>query len=76
MSEVCRKNGIKRITFHQLRHTHATFFLSMKESPKVVSKRLGHADVKTMLSIYQHVTKQIHEESSNRFDEFFYSQTS
>lgn len=76
MSEVCRKNGIKRITFHQLRHTHATFFLSMKESPKVISERLGHADVKTTLSIYQHVTKQIHEESSNRFDEFFYSQTS
>lgn len=76
MTEICKKNGIKRITFHQLRHTHATFFLSMQESPKVISERLGHADVKTTLSIYQHVTKQIHEESSNRFDEFFYSQTS
>lgn len=43
------------ITFHSLRHTHATWLLLSGADPKVVSERLGHADVATTLRIYGHV---------------------
>ncbi len=37
------------------RHTHATLLLRDRESPNVVSERLGHASVTVTLGIYSHV---------------------
>ncbi len=40
---------------HGLRHSYATAALRAGVGPHVISKRLGHADVATTLSIYSHV---------------------
>ena len=40
------------VTFHKLRHTHATRLVQAGASPKEVQRRLGHADVKTTLDFY------------------------
>lgn len=45
----------KGLTFHGLRHTHATWLLLSGVDPKTVAERLGHADVATTLRIYAHV---------------------
>jgi len=37
--------GLSRITFHDLRHSYATGALKAGLSPKVVSERIGHANV-------------------------------
>jgi hypothetical protein len=42
-----------RITFHDLRHTYATAALN----PKVISERIGHADVAFFLQTYAHVLR-------------------
>jgi len=47
--------GVKRITFHGLRHTSATLLLIDGEPVHVVSARLGHKDITTTLRIYAHV---------------------
>lgn len=47
--------GLEGVRFHDLRHAHATFALRDGKNPLIVSRRLGHADVKTTLSIYSHV---------------------
>jgi len=48
--------GIPRETrFHDIRHTHATQLLAAGVNVKVVSERLGHADVSTTLRVYTHV---------------------
>ena len=47
--------SLEGVRFHDLRHAHATFALRAGQNPLVVSKRLGHADVETTLSIYSHV---------------------
>ncbi|WP_417119028.1 tyrosine-type recombinase/integrase [Olsenella phocaeensis] len=53
---ICDGAGLPRsVTFHSLRHTHATWLLLSGADPKVVSERLGHADVATTLRIYGHV---------------------
>jgi len=49
-------SGIERLTPHGLRHTHATLALQANRNPKVVSERLGHANVSITLDIYSHVT--------------------
>jgi integrase len=53
----CDTLGLPHVTFHALRHTHLTELLKRvgKEGAKAVSKRAGHADVTTTLSVYQTV---------------------
>ena len=49
------RNGLRRIRFHDLRHTHASHLLAAGANPKVVSERLGHASVAFTLDVYSHV---------------------
>ncbi|MGG3890015.1 tyrosine-type recombinase/integrase [Metabacillus fastidiosus] len=59
--------GVKRIRFHDLRHTHATIMLEIRKSAKVVSERLGHANVSITLDNYSHVTPNLQTESAENF---------
>ncbi|PPB08651.1 hypothetical protein C4A77_07465 [Brevibacillus laterosporus] len=54
--------------FHDLRHTHATLLLQLGENPKVVSERLGHADVYITLNIYAHVLPTMQKNLAKNFD--------
>jgi integrase len=48
--------GIPReARIHDIRHTHATQLLILGVNVKVVSERLGHADVATTMRTYAHV---------------------
>jgi integrase len=49
--------GLTRITFHDLRHTYATAALRAGLNPKVISERIGHADVAFFLQTYAHVLR-------------------
>ncbi|MFF2489027.1 tyrosine-type recombinase/integrase [Microbacterium sp. NPDC058062] len=44
---------------HELRHTHATLLLRAGVHPKIVSERLGHADIQTTLNTYSHAVKTL-----------------
>lgn len=45
----------KRLTLHQMRHTHASLLLNNGVDIAVVSRRLGHANPSTTYNIYIHV---------------------
>jgi integrase len=47
--------GLPRISFHDLRHSYATGVLKAGVSPRVVSDRIGHANVGFFLQTYAHV---------------------
>jgi integrase len=47
--------GVPKIRFHDMRHTCATLLLLAGENVKVVSERLGHANIKITLDTYAHV---------------------
>jgi integrase len=49
--------GLTRITFHDLRHSYATGALKAGINPKVVSERIGHANVGFFLQTYAHVVR-------------------
>jgi integrase len=42
---VASSANTRRITFHEMRHTHATLLLKAQVPVHVVSRRLGHSDV-------------------------------
>ena len=50
-----RRVGAPNITFHSLRHFHATLALQQRQNVVVVSRRLGHSSVTTTLETYGHV---------------------
>jgi integrase len=49
------KAEVKRVRFHDLRHTCATLLLTQGVNPKVVSEQLGHASIVITLDRYSHV---------------------
>ena len=56
------------VRFHDLRHTHATLLLEAGVNPKVIQERLGHANINTTLNIYSHVTKDMEDDSVDKFE--------
>lgn len=57
------------IRLHDLRHTHATILLRDRENVKVVSERLGHANVTVTLTTYSHVMPGDQRQAAARFAE-------
>jgi integrase len=47
-----RAAGVRRITFHGLRHTHISHQLMDGVHIKIVSERAGHASISTTLTVY------------------------
>lgn len=60
---------VKRIRYHDLRHTHASILGSKGIHPKVVSERLGHSSINITLDLYTHLLPSMQEEAARRFDE-------
>ena len=52
--QAVKKAMLPTIRPHDLRHTHATLALQAGIHPKVVSERLGHANVSITLDTYSH----------------------
>ncbi|BBI30753.1 tyrosine-type recombinase/integrase [Cohnella abietis] len=59
--KLVRESGLRKIRFHDLRHTHATLLLEAGINMKAVSRRLGHSTVNMTLDTYSHVTPQMEE---------------
>ncbi len=52
---VVHNAGIPTIRFHDLRHTHGSLLIKDGIPVKVVSERLGHANIAFTMQTYQHV---------------------
>jgi integrase len=59
---------LKRLRFHDLRHSHATQLFRQGIHPKIVSERLGHATVSITLDLYSHVLPGMQEDAANKAD--------
>lgn len=62
-------------TFHDLRHTHATWLLTHGVDLKTVSARLGHADAAVTARIYMHVMPGLDEAAAQAFAQAAYEAT-
>ncbi|HIX01363.1 MAG TPA: site-specific integrase [Candidatus Ligilactobacillus excrementigallinarum] len=67
MHQLSKKYGLKYISCHGFRHTHASILFQAGATIKEVQDRLGHADAKTTLNIYTHVTQKEQNETVIKF---------
>lgn len=58
--------GVKHIRIHDLRHSHASFMLSLGMNDLEMQNRLGHADIKTTLGTYSHLRPNAMKEVASR----------
>jgi integrase len=56
--------GVRKIRFHDLRHTHATLALQAGIHPKIVSERLGHSSISITLDTYSHALPSMQTEAA------------
>lgn len=69
---IIEKADIPKIRFHDMRHTHATLLLLQGVNPKIVSERLGHADVRITLDTYSHLLPSIQKDTALKFGEMLF----
>lgn len=67
-----RRAGVRKVSFHTLRHTFATNCVDMGCDPKTLCEILGHSDVSITLNIYVHPSvpakRELIEQLSSRTD--------
>jgi integrase len=60
--------GIRRIRFHDLRHTYATLLINQGANVKYISKQMGHASVQITLDRYGHLLPDTGREEMQKLD--------
>lgn len=61
----------KTLSFHAIRHTHATLMLKAGVQMKVVSERLGHSSIKITMDTYAHLLPSMETEAIEKFERLF-----
>lgn len=69
--KISQYENLKKITFHSLRHTHATLLIFNGENIKVVSERLGHKDISVTLNTYTHVMDDMKKDTAKLLENIF-----
>jgi len=62
------KAGLRRVRFHDLRHSCASLLLAQGVSPRVVMEILGHSEIGTTMNTYSHVVPELGREAARRMD--------
>ena len=59
------------VSFHDLRHTHATLLLEQGVPIKTVSERLGHSSIRITGDVYAHVTNAMQRQAADTIQAVF-----
>ena len=63
--------GLPKLRFHDLRHSHATQLLLAGVHPRIAQERLGHSTVSLTLDLYSHVTGAMQEDAAAKINAAF-----
>jgi len=69
-----RRSGLRRIRFHDLRHTYASLLIAQGAHPKYIQAQLGHASIQTTLDRYGHLMPDIHEAEARKLDRLVFGE--
>lgn len=61
--------GVRRVRFHDLRHTFASLLLQNGESPVYVKEQMGHSSIQVTVDLYGHLIPGGNQQAVDRLDE-------
>jgi integrase len=64
-----KKGELRRIRFHDLRHTFASLLLQQGESPVYVKEQLGHSSIAITVDLYGHLIPGGNRQAVDKLDE-------
>jgi integrase len=68
---VSRSKKLPQVTFHALRHTHASQLIDANVDIVTISKRMGHAKPDITLRIYAHLFKKDDSKAAEAINQAF-----
>lgn len=63
-----QRAGLRRIRFHDLRHTYAALMVSLGENPKFIQHQMGHSSITVTMDRYGHLLPQASAGVGERLD--------
>lgn len=66
---VLKVSGLRKIRFHDLRHTFASLALQQGESPVYVKEQMGHSSIAITVDLYGHLIPGGNRQAVDRLDE-------
>ncbi|SFF88974.1 Site-specific recombinase XerD [Halobacillus alkaliphilus] len=70
MKRLLKLSGLeKKVTPHSFRHTHTSLLIEAGVGTKEIQQRLGHGDINTTMNIYAHITKNMEQKASDKFNQ-------
>lgn len=73
LRRACRRAGVREVTSHALRHTHASLLILNGVSIAYISKRLGHKNISITSDTYSHVLDELEAASETETIDIFSS---
>ncbi|MDD3436423.1 MAG: site-specific integrase, partial [Candidatus Gastranaerophilales bacterium] len=55
--------GVKKIRFHDLRHTYASLLLAKDVNIKYIQRQMGHSSFEITMNTYAHLMPEVYEKS-------------
>ena len=71
-SKFVKRNNLRKIRLHDLRHTNATIMLLSGTNMKVVSERLGHSNIEISMNRYSHILEEMDKEASKNLSDLLF----
>lgn len=71
--QACKKAGVRKMRFHDLRHYSASVLLMLGVPDKYAMERMGHATNNMLKTVYQHTMAEKRTEIDNAVDDYFNS---
>jgi integrase len=63
-----KRAGIRKIRFHDLRHTNVALRIEQGQNIKYIQNQLGHASIQTTLDRYGHLINDVNTEQAKKLD--------
>jgi len=60
--------GVKRVRFHDLRHTNVALRIEQGQNIKYIQNQLGHASIQTTIDRYGHLLKDVNTEQAMKLE--------
>lgn len=74
-NDAIKKSGVKKITLHDFRHSHASNLIANGINIVAVSKRLGHSDINMTMKVYAHLMEKNESELSHYIEKSYQNLT-